>query len=252
MTESLDLKPSRRLNFARVMEVLLQPARTLKLIVEESRSSWLTPMLALSLSSLMGVVVSGYLTARAASMGEMQLPRDWEWWTPDMQNNYMQAQQSMQGPVFTYVIPLLSALASLWLGWLLLSGLLHLGSTLLGGRGSMQNALNVAAWASLPFLVRDLLRVVYMLLAGHAIVSPGLSGFAGSSQFLTEILSRVDIFFIWTCILLIIGFAVADSLPRKKAIADVAVVIVLLMLAQAGIGTLLAGASGMAVQRPFF
>ena len=34
---------------------------------------------------------------------------------------------------------------------LLLAALLHFGSTLLGGRGSMQGALNIVAWASLPF-----------------------------------------------------------------------------------------------------
>ncbi len=252
MTETIALNPPRRLNFARIMEVLLQPVRTFGLVVEENRPSWFTPMLALSLSSFLSMVVSGYLTARAASMGEVQLPRDWQYWTPDMQNNYMQAQQSMQGSVFTYVIPLVSALVALWLGWLILSGLLHLGSTLLGGRGSMQSALNIAAWASLPFVIRDVLRVIYMLIAGHSITSPGLSGFAGSGAFLSQLLSRIDLFFIWTCILLVLGFAVADSLPKNKAIADVLIVTLLLLLAQAGIGTLIANLGGMAVQRPFF
>jgi len=54
--------------------------------------------------------------------------------------------------------------------------------------------------------------------AGHTIVSPGFSGFAGSAVFLTKILSRVDIFFLWNAILLIIGFGIADGLPRNKAI----------------------------------
>jgi len=252
MTEILASQPPRRLNFARLMEVLLQPAHTFGLLVADSRPNWLTPMLTLSLSSFLSVVVSGYLTARAAAMGEMQLPLDWQYWTPDMQNNYMQARQSMQGPVFVYIIPLISAVLALWLGWLILSGLLHLGSTLLGGPGSMQSALNIAAWASLPFVVRDVLRVVYMLIAGHAIASPGLSGFAASAPFLSQILSRVDLFFIWTCVLLVIGFGAADSLPKNKAIADVVAVTALILLAQAGLGTLIANMGGMAIQRPFF
>ena len=109
-------------------------------------------------------------------MGEIPLPRDWQYWTPEMQNNYMQAQQATQGPVFMYIIPLLSSLAGLWLGWLLLAGLLHFGSTLVGGRGSMQSALNIVAWASLPFAVRDLLRIVFMLAVGHAITALGFQG----------------------------------------------------------------------------
>jgi hypothetical protein len=237
----------RKLNFARIFEVLFQPQRTFALIAEEAQSSWLTPMLALSLSAFLTVLVSGFLKARAAMMGETQLPPDWQYWTPDMQNNFMQAQQATQGTVFVYIIPLVSALAGLWLGWLILSGLLHLGSTLLGGRGSMQGALNIVAWANLPFILRDVLRVIFMLLAGHAIVSPGFSGFAGNAVFLAKILSRVDIFFLWNAILLIIGFGVADGLPRNKAIIGVVIVLLLILLALAGVGSLTSSLGGLSV-----
>jgi hypothetical protein len=252
MTESNPPKPSSRFNFSRILEVLLQPQRTFAEIAGEANSSWSLPMLTLSFSALLSILVSGYLTSRAAMMGEMQLPRDWQYWTPDMQANYMQAQQAMQGTVFVYVIPVILALIGIWLGWLILSGLLHLGSTLLGGRGSMQSALNIAAWASLPFVLRDVLRVIFMLLAGHAIVSPGLSGFAGSSIFVAQLLSRVDVFFIWSIILLVIGFGAADGLPRNKAIIGVTVVLLLMLLAQSGLGALTSNLGGMAVQRPLF
>jgi hypothetical protein len=252
MTQTNEITQPKRFQFSRIPEVLLQPQRTLALIAEEGRATWQTPMLVLSISAALSVIVSGYLTARAAMMGEMQLPRDWEWWTPDMQNNYMQAQQSMQGPVFTYVIPLVGALLGLWLGWLILGGLLHLGSTVFGGRGSMQSALTITGWASLPFLVRDALRIIFMLIAGHSIQSPGLSGFVENSAFVAQFLSRVDLFFIWTILLLVIGFGLTDSLPRPKAIANVVIVSLLLLLLQSGLDAALSGASGLAVQRPFF
>lgn len=251
MTENIASQSNSRFNFARIFEVLLQPQRTFAMIAEEARPSWLTPMLSLSVSAFLGVIISGYLTSRAALMGEVQLPRDWQWWTSDMQANYMQAQQSMQGPVFTYVIPLFSALVGLWLGWLILSGLLHLGSTLLGGRGSMQGALNITGWASVPFLIRDVLRIFFMLIAGHSIISPGLSGFAGSAAFASQLLARVDLFFLWSCVLLVIGFGAGDSLPKVKAITSVVAVTLLILFLQSGIGTLLSNASGLVVQRPF-
>jgi hypothetical protein len=162
----------------------------------------------------------------------------------------MQAQQLTQGKVFMYVIPLVSSWSGLWIGWIVLAGLLHLGSTLLGGRGSMQRAMNITAWASLPFALRDLLRLAYMLSASHAITSPGLSGFA-TSAFLAQLLSRTDIFLIWSIVLLIIGFSIADGLPRGKAFLGVAVVVLLLLFAQAGVGTMISGLSGTVVQRPF-
>lgn len=209
-------------------------------------------MLVLSVTALLSVIISGYLTSRAAMMGEIPLPPDWQYWTPEMQNNYMQAQQSMQGPVFVYVIPFVSAFAGLWIGWLILSGLLHLGSTLLGGRGSMQGALSLVGWAYLPFALRDLLRVFFMLLAGHAIASPGLSGFAQGSAFLSQVLSHADLFYLWSAVLLVIGLGTSDGLSRGKAILAVAIVLLLMLLSQAGIGTLLSGIGGIASQNPIF
>ena len=221
-------------------------------MASESRATWFTPMLLLSIIAILVVVVAGYLKSRAAMMGEIQLPPDWEFWTPEMQNNYMQAQQATQGPVFLYIMPIIASLTSLWLGWLLLAGLLHFGSTLLGGRGSMQSALNVVAWSSLPFAVRDILRIVFMLTAGHAIISPGLSGFTSTPGFVSQLLARVDVFLIWHVVLLVIGFALTDGLPRGKAVTGVLVVIVLVLLAQSGLGALVSGFGGLAVQRPFF
>ncbi|MBK7453135.1 MAG: YIP1 family protein [Anaerolineales bacterium] len=252
MTELNPVLPVRRLNFARIFQVLLQPRRAFAEIAAEANASWLTPMLSLSLSGLLSVMVRGYLTSRAALMGEIPLPPDWQYWTPDMQNNYMQAQQSMQGPVFVYIIPLVSVLVGLWLVWLILSGMLHLGSTLLGGRGSMQGALNVVGWAYLPFAVRDILRVVFMLIAGHAIVSPGLSGFASNPGFVAEILSHVDLFFLWSTVLLIIGFGISDGLSKGKSITGVILILLVLLLIQAGLGTLMSNIGGLASQNPIF
>jgi hypothetical protein len=212
-----------------MLATLLHPARLLAEMASEGRAVWLTPMLLLSFTAALAVLVAGYLKARAALLGEITLPPDWQFWTPEMQNNYMQAQQATQGPVFTYIIPLVGALVVLWLGWLVLSGLLHLGSTLLGGRGSMQSALNIVAWASLPFAIRDILRIVFMLSAGHAIASPGLSGFAANAGFLSQLLARTDVFLIWSAMLLVIGFGVADGLSRSKALAGVLIVMLIVL-----------------------
>jgi len=249
---TLNQRSERRLDFPRLWATLLHPRQVFSEMTSESRATWLTPMLVLSLTAILVVVVAGYMKSRAALLGEVQLPPDWQFWSPEMQNNYMQAQQATQGPVFLYVIPLLGALTALWVGWLLLAALLHFGSTLLGGRGSMQSALNIVAWGSLPFAVRDILRIVFILAAGHAIASPGLSGFASTAGFASQLLARADIFLLWSVILLIIGFGIADSLPRGKAVTGVLVVMLLVLLAQAGLGTLGSGFSGIAVQRPFF
>ncbi len=248
---TLSQQPARRFDFARVRATLVRPRQVFEQMASESRASWLTPMLVLTVTATLVVIVAGYLKSRAALMGEMQLPQDWQYWSPDMQKNYMQAQQATQGPVFMYIMPWISSLTGLWVGWLLLGALLHFGSTLLGGRGFMQGALNIVAWASLPFAVRDLLQIVFMLFVRHPIVSHGLSGFVATTGFVSQLLTHLDIFLFWNVVLLIFGFGIADSLPRTKAVTGVLVVMLLVLLAQAGLGTLSASLSGTAIQRPF-
>ena len=249
---TLDQRPPRRFDLPRAQAMLFRPRRGFQEMASESRATWSTPMLILTLTAILVVIVAGYLKSRAALMGEIPLPPDWQFWTPEMQENYMRAQQATQGPVFLYIMPMVGSLTGLWLGWLLLAALLHFGSTLLGGRGSMQSALNIVAWASLPFVVRDLLRIIFMLSAGHAILSPGLSGFASTAGFVSQLLTRVDIFLIWQVILLIVGLGITDNLPRTKAVTGVVIVMLLVLLAQAGLGALTSGLGGTAVQRPFF
>ncbi len=249
---TLDQRPTRRFNFARVRDLFFHPRQVFQWMASESRATWLTPMLILTTTAILVVIVAGYLKGRAATMGEVQLPQDWQYWTPEMQNNYMQAQQATQGPTFMYIMPMIGSLIGLWVGWLLLGALLHFGSTLLGGRGSMQGALNIVAWASLPFALRDILRIIFMLSAGHAITSPGLSGFAPTAGFISQLLTRVDLFLIWQVILLAVGFGIADGLPRAKAFIGVVIVMLLVLLAQAGLGALGSNLGGTAIQRPFF
>lgn len=237
----------------RVFAVFLNPRTALTEIASEARATWLTPMLILSITATLAVLASGYMNSRSAMMmgGEVSLPPDWQYWTPDMQEDYMQAQQSTQGPVFLYVFPLLGSMSRLWLGWLVFAGLLHLGSTLSGGRGSMQGALSMVAWANLPFAIRDLLRVVYMLLSQHAITSPSLSGFASGPGFVANLLARTDLFLLWFLILMVIGLAVADGLTKNKSFVIVMIVTIIVLSAGAGLGMIGLGLGGSAVQRPF-
>lgn len=241
----------RRFNLPRFFAVFLNPRAVFREMASESRSTWSTPMFLLSIAAILAVLTAGFLRTRAAMMGEVSLPPDWQWWTPEMQNNYMQAQQATQGPVFIYIMPAIGALSRLWVGWIVLAGLLHLGSTLFGGRGSMQNALNIVAWGTVPYMIRDILRVAYMFLAQHTITSPSLSGFA-ISDFSVQLLTHVDLFLVWSIILFAIGFSIIDNLPGGKSLANVVIVLTLVLLVQAGVGMLASNLGGAAIQRPFF
>jgi hypothetical protein len=241
----------RRWDLRQIPAFLFHPRQGVEQLAAEDKPAWQIPMLVLSIVLILNTIVSGVLQAQASSSGQAALPPDWQYWTPDMQNNYLQAIQATRGAVFVYIIPSITGLAKLWLGWLILGGLLHLTSTLLGGRGSMSSILNLAAWAGLTFGLRDLLRVVFMLISQHPIASPGLSGF-GQALFVSKLLAGVDLFLIWDAILLVMGLRQTDNLPAGKAIACVVVVLLLMLLAKGGLDTLGASLGGMMITRPFF
>lgn len=249
-------KPTKRLDLKRLFSFFIHPRKIFEQMAAEGRPAWLLPMLFLSLAVLLSVALTGLMKGRAMALGEVTYPPDWQYWSTEMQNNYMQGIQATQGHAFRYYIPAITGLAGLWLGWVIMSALLHLLSTLLGGRGTQSATLNVVAWASLPYGVRDLLRVIYMAIEKHVVASPGLSGFMTSTQgaagFLANLLKHADLFLVWYVLLLVIGVAVFDSLTRGKAWLTVGVVVLVSLLAQAGISTLLSGMGGTVISQPFF
>lgn len=240
MTESTSQTQTvRRFDFPRILTILIRPSEAFSPMTSDRHGTWLTPLFALTLSSILVVLVGGYIKTQAALGGAVELPPDWEFWTPEMQQSFMDAQQTAQGPVVNYVLPLLGALVTLWLGWAVFSGIMRLVSTLLGGRGSMQSALSVVGWASVPFIIRDGLRALFMLTTSREIVNPGLSGFV-ESGFLSYFLTRTDLFFIWNILLLGLGFSIVDGLPKGKSFVGVLVVVLLLVIIQSGIGAAIA------------
>ncbi len=142
MTEELITPPETpgRFQFNWLGGVIFQPRKLLSRVATQTGGVWLTPMLVLSVTSLGRVLAEGWLKHQAALMGEVQLPPDFQYYSPEMQAQFMQAQEALKSPVFLYIFPAITALLSIWIGWLLVSGLLHLVFTLLGGRGDTRSA----------------------------------------------------------------------------------------------------------------
>jgi len=134
---------------------------------------------------------------------------------------------------------------------------LHLVVTLLGGRGETVYSVNLVAWASLPFVVRDLVRIVAMLASGELIESTGLSGFAppdpsGGVTYLAALLSVIDIYLIWHVLLLITGVRAGNGLSLRKAAGGVLVTIGLVVAFQALMDYMVNRLGGLTIVRPFF
>jgi hypothetical protein len=117
--------------------------------------------------------------------------------------------------------------------------------------------MNVAAWAGLPFALRDLLRTGYLLVVQQPISSPGLSGFltapdGGALLFAQKLLVFADVFTLWYIILLIIGVRAGNPISVGRATVAVLIVVLLVFAARAGLALLSSRAGGLMITRPFF
>jgi hypothetical protein len=114
--------------------------------------------------------------------------------------------------------------------WLLWGGGLYLASVFLGRSSSFGQMFRLAVWTWLPYGLRGLVQIVYVLVTGEAIVNAGFSGFVidkgvtsvispGPGQLaLASILSRVDVFAIWHVLLVSVALMAFTSLARRKAL----------------------------------
>ena len=161
------------------------------------------------------------------------------------------------GPVFTYLLPSVVAVIGIYLGWLILGWVIHLGLTLMGGRGSSRQALNIIAWTLLPFAIRDIVRIAAMWTTGQPLTALGLSGFAPvgegtSTIYLTTLLSFVDIYLLWHILLLLIGVRAAEPISRAKAWSVALFTVIAFLLIRALPALIAAQFDGLTVVRPFF
>ncbi len=255
--ELAPLERPRRFHFNLVPAALFTPRKAFDKITSLNGCTWLTPLLILTITAIMLAIASGFLKQQAAAMGQITFPPDYEWWTQEQQAQYMQAMQSMQGPVFIYVFPIIGSLLSVWVGWLLVGGLLHLVLTLFGGRGGTASAMAVVAWAGLPFALRDLVRFVYELAAHKLITSRGVAAFAPAdgatlSLFLASLFALLDVYIIWHIALITLGARTAFKLSAGKALAGTLITVLFIIGLQALLGFGMGQVQNLNIVRPFF
>lgn len=243
--------------FGLVPALLVRPRRTFRALVQVERPTWLAPLLVISVCALLYVGASGWVRQRASLSGADPLPPDFQYYSPSQQAQYLQALEATRSPMFLYLLPSVATLSQVWLGWLITGGVLHLGSTILGGRSSSANVLSAAAWSGLPFAVRFVVRAGFVLLAGRTIASTGLSGFGADSAqaaavFAREVLALVDVYLIWHIALLAAGMAALGGLTRSKIAASVALTEAIALLLQAVPATIFTSLAGLTIIRPFF
>ena len=214
-----------------------RPRRTLAKALEGSHGTWLAPLMVLTLLAIVLVLVAGPIKQSAAANGPQELPQDFQYWSPEQQQMYLQSSSQSQGPVFVYVFPAATALLKIWVGWFLLAAVLHLTLTLSGSRSSLTLVLNLVAWASLPIAVRFLVQIGSLLITRQPITHPGLSGFAALggdalARYIGAILPLIDLYLVWMIGLIIAGLVPLSGMTRTKIWICVLVSLLIVLVLQ--------------------
>jgi hypothetical protein len=117
--------------------------------------------------------------------------------------------------------------------------------------------MNVVAWSGLPFAVKYVIQLIYILVTQSTISSQGLSGLVTITEnsklslYVSELLALIDVYLIWNCVLLVIGASLATRISKGKSLLGVCLSIIPLLLIRALIGYLPAQFSDMTIIRPF-
>ncbi len=252
-----DTRP-RSWHFEWALPILFRPARTLKSIAEKEHGVWLAPLTILSILAIVFVLIGGPVRTATTSQTTPELPQDYQYWSPDQQQQYLSGQANKVSPLFIYVFPGLLELAGIWIPWLLLGLILNLSFTLSGSRSNGTGVLNLASWSFMPFAIRYIVRGISLLATHAAIQAPGLSGFfdstaGGLTAFMRAAMVNVDFYLVWVTVLLMVGALPLTGLKRGKAWLAVIITILIVLALQAlpgYIGTRLTGI-GMAATPMF-
>jgi len=235
--EQLEAARPHKMHLEWLLPLFFRPRRTLKKVIEEDHAVWIAPILVLSILAIV-VVLAGGQPRITQAQTNVEMPQDFQYWSPEMQEEYMANQAKQTGPLYIYVFPAIGALAGVWISWFLLGSILHLAFTLSGSRSSNTSALNLVGWASLPFAIRYIVQTIAIITSKQLIASPGLSGFiaadgGGFMVFLRAMLAQIDLYLIWQVVLLMVGALPLTGLTRSKAWTSVLISVVIILALKA-------------------
>jgi hypothetical protein len=154
------------------------------------------------------------------------------------------AAQQQPEPV-VWILSAVLRLGLIWVSWIILSGLLRSYFILAGIRCPANQPRSLLAWTMVPFFLRDLVRIAYVLLARQPILCPGLSGLfcqaeAGPAIFLGQVLAQFDLYLCWVILLAWQGLRQMLVLSKAQALAGLGFSLLLVVLLRAGLATLVA------------
>jgi hypothetical protein len=235
-------------SFGRLLGALVAPGKTFRSIAE--RPTWLPPLLLL----LTLGTAAGYMLQQRVDQEEMVRYQMSQFGMEVSEDQMQQAVEraEKQGPVGLIVAPFISAIV-----FLIVALVFWVAFKLIGSEMDFRSSLATTVHAMLPAAVSLILTILVLLgrsavtpeeMMGGGILASSAALFAPdeASRVVKSLLGSLDVFSIWTLLLLVIGYSVVAKVSRKSAAITVVVVWLVYVLGKAGfaaaIGRLAGGA----------
>jgi hypothetical protein len=220
--------PAQRLSpFAALFGVLFRPRHTFSVMREAAVGHWwIVPVLTVLVAALYTAALIPTMAATVSEAtggaGVRVEAGDAEGAAPEDQalQQGNPGQMGMFLGIGTFVITILGTL----FGYLIRAALLFAVGLALGGRASFRQIFRMGVWTTLPDVFRLLFSGMAMFATGNA-AAPGLSAIFTASEMaevspvLLAFLSNIDVFTLWSLILIGIGVAVTYQVKPGKAAA---------------------------------
>lgn len=208
--------PEKSSGFGRLIGVLFSPDQTFASIAR--RPDWVVPLVLYILFGIVGAIVfaqkADFVSASRAQMEERHMSQD-------QMDRALKIQASI-AKVFTYASPIFTLIF-----FLAAAAILMLAYRVMGGEGEFLHYFSVFLYAWVPrFLQSCILTGVMAARAGTTdvqlipiLVRSNLGFLADlkTQPVLFSLLSSLDIFTIWSIVLMIIGFAHVSKMSKGKS-----------------------------------
>jgi len=209
--------------FQRIIGVLISPAETFESIAR--RPDWVVALLIIMLVSIAaGVLIASRVDFSALGREAVEMnPRSSEMSPDQLETGARFAGAMMR--VSAYASPILSVITLL-----IVAGVLLLTFRLMAGEGDFRQAFSVTTYAWYPRLIKSILGTGVILsrksLSIFDLQSPLMSNLGFLFDPKTKplqfaIASSIDVFHLWSLVLLVVGFAAISRLSRGKSAAIV-------------------------------
>lgn len=226
-------KPS---SVQRLGGVLIAPDTTLRDIA--ARPDWLVPLVVILIVSLTSTILVMPRLDLETSIREQLEERGMSPADIDMAVEISTKFQMYTLPLTAVVVPLIL---------LIVAGALLIGFKMFGGEGSFRQAWSVTLYAWIPQLLKSIISTVLVLRAGTVTVEQMQGMLKSNLGFLVDpsdapalfaLLSSLDIFNLWTVVLLAMGFAFAHRTSLGKSFATVLPLWAVVILGKLGLSLL--------------